>query len=414
MKDLIFYNIGQLLTLAPVSTKTKPINISEQDLGILENAWFYVKNGKIHHIGTGRVPKEYKNCNSFDLKKSYVMPSFIDCHTHLLYDGSRSHEFAAKLEGATYQEIAQQGGGIKYTVKCTRKSSDKRLKTLLIQRLNSFLECGTTTVEIKTGYALNVQEELRHLNIIKNILNKIPQQLKITSLSLHAQSDDYVTKSEYIEDVINNLLPKLKINNLAEYVDVFIEKGYYEPFEVENYINVAKDLGLKIRVHADEFSDLDGAYYAAKWGAISADHLEYSNLKSIEQMSKTDITAVLLPATSLYSKLKFTDAQKFLAKGVPVALASDFNPGSCQIYNMAFVATLGALYCNMTLAQAIAAITYVPAYSLSLHHTKGCLNIGYDADFVVYEDNILNHYDFISSFGQVLPSQVWINGVKYK
>lgn len=409
--SFVISEIGSLITLENIAKETKTTDFKEEDLGLLANSWLSVTDGKVSDYGTGTIPPCYQNLPVIDAKGGLVMPGLIDCHTHPIYGGSRAKEFAQRLGGITYQEIAAQGGGIKYTVKETQNASKANLKKSAFKRLQKFLRNGVTTVEVKSGYGLTVKDELKLLEALNELNQEIPQHLEITCLALHAVPPSYSSTEEFVKIMSNELLPEVKKQNLATWADAFVEKGYFDVAQTTPYMEKAKELGFQIRIHADEFIDTEAALHAAKWGAKSADHLECASVEGIKAMAKQSVVAVLLPGTSLYTKIPYTKAKPFIENSCPIALSTDFNPGSSQIDNLAFIATLGALHCGLNLTQTIAAVTYVPAFSLNLHKQKGALAKGYDADILIYP--FKNIEEWISALGQTQPTNIFIKGIEY-
>ena len=314
----------------------------------------------------------------------------------------------SRLEGISYKQIAKKGGGILSTVKQTRLASDHKLLNLCLKRLNDFLSYGVTTTEVKSGYGLSVSEELRHLRLLNSLKQNTSQELIVTCLALHALPPEAHSKSQFIESMSNHLLPKVKEENLATFVDMFIEEGYFSEKDCIPFLSKAHELGLTPRIHADEFSNSNGARIAAKWNAASADHLQHATRENLDSMAKTQTVATILPGTSLYTNIPFTKANKILSAGCPIAIASDHNPGSCQLSNLPLITSLAALHCGLSGAQAIAGITYVAAYSLGLEKTKGAIHPNFDADCVLFPYS--NIEQWLASFGSNKVTKTWIRG----
>ena len=409
-EDVLITNIGELITLEPLAKEKRFIDIKEKDLGRLKNAWLYIEKGKVKDFGQGEVAKAYLNQNPkrIDAASGLVMPGLVDCHTHPVYGGNRAQEFARRLAGATYKEIAAEGGGIAYTVAQTRDSDDSQLLEKCLSSLKSFLKHGVTTVEVKSGYGLTVKDELRLLRVLKEAQNHTPQTLSTTLLALHAIPKEAPSKQAFIKDMTENLLPIVAREKLADWVDAFIEEGYFSREDALEHLKAAKKLGLSVRLHADEFTNQKGGVYAASLGAASADHLEYTDEESIAAMAKASVVAVLLPGTSLYTKIPYTKAAPFLQGGCPIALATDYNPGSCQVKNLAFTATIGALHCGLDLPHAVAAVTYVAARALRLENKKGALAPSFDGDVLIYKLSSIE--EWLSGLGQKDPHTILING----
>ncbi len=405
----VFTQINELLTLAPLANDRRGHSVTEQDLGLIRNAWLALTDGKVDDFGAmATMPKWPADTEVIDLSGTVVLPGLVDSHTHPIFAGSRHHEFAMRLNGKSYQQIAEAGGGITFTVQATQHAADAELEDLLRSRLAIFLSKGVTTVEAKSGYGLLPKEELRQLEIIHKVASSSSQAIVSTCLALHARPRELSSNREFVDLCISDLLPEVARRGLAQYVDAFVEGGYFSPRDCQAYMQAAKDLGLKIRIHADEFSDAGAANAAAEWGAISADHLQFASDAGIEQMAAAGVIATLLPGTSLYTGIPFADAQRFISRGCAVALATDFNPGSCLIDNLPMVAAIGAVHCGLSFAQAVAAVTYVPALSLHLGDRKGALAKGFDADFLVFPGDSVDAW--LADMGRTLPREVWTNG----
>jgi len=408
--NLLLKNIGELITLHPLAEAKKLVDIHDDDLGRLKDAWLLVKNGKISNYGptsSGLPDIEGKDC--IDARGGLVLPGLVDAHTHPIFAGDRSKEFCRRLSGESYQSIGASGGGIKYTVSQTRTASEDDLSNFCSKTLNTFLTYGVTTVEAKSGYGLSTEQELKLLRCIKHASTKTPQKIVATCLALHAVMPEYESAESYIDEITNTLLPMVSSESLASFVDAFVEKGYFSPEQIETYVQKAKELGLKIRIHADEFADSGAATAAAKWGALSADHLECASDEGISDMAKSGVIAILLPGTSLYTKIPYAQAERFRDRKCAVALATDFNPGSCLVDNLPFIATIGALHCGLTAAEAIAAVTYVAAASLGLEDEKGALAKGMDADLCLYSE-LQTLEQWIADLGRNPPNKVFIEG----
>lgn len=408
---ILLENIKELVTFEPLVKEDRITSICESDLGLVKNAWVFIENNKIVSTGTHEHIEKLNKIKEkadtvIDLQGSLVLPGLVDSHTHTIFSGDRYNEFSHRLNGKSYQEIAESGGGINSTVRSTRETSSDTLRDLTKHRLQKMLTKGVTTVEIKSGYGLSVQEELRLLRILKKVSKECKQNLAITCLALHAlpKGDD----KNYIYKATNELLPAVAEEGLATFVDAFIEKGYFSVNQVEPYIERAKSLGLGIRLHVDEFSDGGGALAAASWGASSADHLQFASKKGIEALANSGCVATILPGTSLYTGIPFTNATSFTESGCAVAVASDFNPGSCYLYNLAQLVSIAAVHCHLTSSQALAAVTRVPAVSLGLRE-KGALTTGLDADLLIYK-KFKDHRQWLSDMGQSEPCEVWVGG----
>ena len=406
-RQTLLTNISQLITCEPLTLHKIYSSLSWQELGVKKNSWLLVEEDKIKSYGAMQnLPKNFSG-KTIDTKNSLIMPGFVDSHTHPLFAGRRDQEFVARIEGATYEQIAAQGGGIQTTVKETNAASDQHLFELCNERLDSMLKKGVTTLECKSGYALSVAEELRHLKILTRVKESAKQHLSRTCLALHAIPPKSCAQ-KFISQVETKLLPQIAQDKLAEFVDVFIEEGFYSSTDCDSFAQTAKELGLGLRVHADELTRSGGSQFAAKWQAKSADHLQFANLDDFKALKNSSTVATILPGTSLCTKIPYTKANLMRQAGCAIAIASDYNPGSCTIYNLSFIATLASLYCGLSLAETIAGVTYIPAMSLGLEKTKGALAPGYDADLTIWK--LEEASQWLESFGQKSPDQVWVKG----
>lgn len=412
MNGLLIENIGSLVTLQSLAKEKRGSHVQEKDLGIIRDAWLFCEGTKVHSFGQASPPRELvqKATQRHDAQKGLVIPGLVDSHTHTLFGGSRHHEFAQRLNGLSYQKIAEAGGGIRSTLKATRATTDEELIKKTLSHCQKFLRRGVTTVEIKTGYGLSVTEELRLSRLLKRIQAQCPSHLVLTCLALHDFSPEHAQPEDYVRELIDKLLPVLVKEKLADFVDAFVESGYYTAAQVEPFMMAAKNAGLGIRLHADEFSASQGAQSAARWGAASADHLQQAGEAGAKALAAAGTVATLLPGTSLYTGIAFTDARPFLNAGCAVGIASDFNPGSSYFDNLPQLAALGAVHCKLKSWQAIAAVTYVPALSLNLGSSKGALAEGFDADFSVHAMSDVE--EWLADMGQTAPREVWLGAEK--
>jgi imidazolonepropionase len=330
------------------------------------------------------LPAEYRDSPTFDLDgKNAVMPGLVDCHTHLVFAGDRASEFAERCGGATYEEIAAKGGGIQTTVRATREASEDELFTLGRQRLEEAHRFGVRTIEAKSGYGLSKESELKVLRVIARLREATPEMTIVpTYLGAHDFPKDR-SREEYLREILDEALPEVAANDLAEACDVFIDKGFYTVEEGRRILEKAKALGLQTKVHADELFDTGSAEFAAGIGALSADHLLRVSDAGIAALAGSETTAVLLPGTAFYLKAPHAPARKLIDAGARVAISTDFNPGTCPTLNLPAILTISALYLGLTRAELFAAVTFNGARALGLHDRKGSLEPGKDADFFV-------------------------------
>ncbi|MBU6154372.1 MAG: imidazolonepropionase [Bdellovibrionales bacterium] len=355
------------------------------DLSEIEDGAVVFDARKILWVGpTAELPKEFRSMKKTDLKnKSAVMPGLIDAHTHLVFAGSRAHEFARRCAGTTYKEIADEGGGILNTVKATREASVEALFEVALKRALIAYRHGVRTLECKSGYGLDHKTELKCLQVVKDLQEALPQMTFVsTYLGAHAIPVG-VKKPQYIDEIIHKTLPEVKKKNLATFCDVFIDEGYFTYAEGERILRAAKKLGLGVKIHADELTETDSARLAAKLEASSADHLLKISDKGIQALAKSNTVAMMLPGTAFYLKANYAPARKLLDAGARVGIATDFNPGSCYSLNLPLMMNLSALYLSMNSAEIFAGVTYSAAASLGLQDRKGALLAGFDSDFVV-------------------------------
>lgn len=380
----IFRKIDNLLTLQGVANKDGR-GVQEADLGILNNAAMVADNGKIVWIGNDKnIPKIYatnKTAKEQSLKGYTVLPGFVECHTHSLFAGSRANEFEQRLNGVSYQEIAKRGGGILSTVKATRSATPAQLKALTQSRVDKFYQQGVTTLEIKTGYALDKKNELKCLKIINSL--KGPEVVS-TFLGAHAVAPEFSSAQEYLKEV-EKWFPQVK--KLTSRLDIWIEKNYFEASFAKNFLNKAKAFGFDLVVHADQLSLSGGTELAVQLGALSADHVIKLSENEIKKIANSATTAVLLPAADLYMKCDYPPARKLISAGARVALATDFNPGSCPTQDLALVGLLARLEMKMTLPEVISAYTYGAAAALKREKICGSLQPRMSANFICIDED---------------------------
>ncbi len=358
--------------------------------GMVENGALAVSQRKIAWIGSrNKLPPdlESKTANVYDGEGGWITPGLVDCHTHLVYCGSRAHEFELRLQGATYEEIARQGGGIRSTVSATRQADEDSLIEQSVPRLEALLQEGVTTVEIKSGYGLDLETELRMLSAARKLGERYPVTVVPTFLGAHALPPEYEGRSDqYIDFVSNEVLPQVAAKNLAVAVDAFCEGIGFTPAQTERIFKAAKDLGLAVKLHAEQLSDLGGAALAARYGALSADHLEYVSEAGVKAMADSGTVAVLLPGAFYFlreTKLPPIDLLRHYA--VPIALSTDCNPGSSPAVSLLLMLNMACTLFRLTPEEALAGITRNGARALGLQNRIGTLEMGKDADFVIWD-----------------------------
>ncbi|NOQ96710.1 MAG: imidazolonepropionase [Calditrichae bacterium] len=331
--------------------------------------------------------QRYPDAEDIDGKNCWALPGFVDPHTHPVFYKTREDEFEMRIQGKSYEEIAAEGGGIRNSVRAFRKASFQELMDLTYQRILQFLEYGTTTIEAKSGYGLSLEDELKSLRILKKIGQILPITIVPTFLGAHEVPDEYQNSRQvYIDIIINEMIPAVAEENLAEFCDVFTEKNVFNIAESEKILQAAKDHGLQLKLHADELSPLGGAELAAKMGAVSADHLLMISEKGITAMKESGVVAVLLPGTAFFlGKSHYAPARKMIQAGVKVALATDYNPGSSFTQNMNLILSLACTQMKMIPAEAIWGATLNSAVSILREKTVGSLEVGKKADIVLFD-----------------------------
>jgi imidazolonepropionase len=358
--------------------------------GIIENGALAVSGQKITWIGKrSEMPAEVESnaTEVYDGDGGWITPGLIDCHTHLVYGGSRAREFELRLQGATYEEIARQGGGIRSTVAATREADDESLFKQSALRLASLLQEGVTTVEIKSGYGLDLETELRMLHVAHRLGERYPVTVVPTFLGAHALPPEYEGQSDrYIDFVCDVVMPQVAAQQLAVAVDAFCEGIGFTPEQTERVFKTAKKIGLAVKLHAEQLSDLQGAVLAAKYGALSADHLEYVSEVGVKAMADSGTVAVLLPGAFYFLRETRLPPIDLLRRyQVPIALSTDSNPGSSPAESLLLILNMACTLFRLTPEEALAGITRNGAKALGLHNTTGTLEQGKDADFVIWD-----------------------------
>jgi imidazolonepropionase len=402
----LLYNIGQLVTVDPERMT------EENPLGILREGAIRLEDGKIAWIGLSSEVKraDYPSHDWIDAKGRLVLPGLIDSHTHAIFAGDRADEFEMRLQGKTYLEIAQAGGGILKTVTATRQADRSLLYQLTHQRLQRMLNLGVTTVEVKSGYGLDFASELKCLEVLKDLQAESSVSIVPTYMGGHDIPPEYQGRTDaYVDLLCQEQIPVIAAQKLAVFCDVFCEKGYFDVAQSRRILETAQQHGLKLKIHAEEFCDLGGAKLAGEMGAISADHLLNISDEGIAALKTGGTVATLLPGTAFYLRIKdYAPALKLLAAGVPVALATDFNPGSCVIDNLQWIMALACLQMNMQPVDVIKAVTLNAARALDLQDDRGSLAIGKRADLALFD--VTGYNELLYRMGSNLLTAVFVAG----
>jgi imidazolonepropionase len=382
--DLLITDAAELVTLAgPPGPRTGK---DMDELAIIERGAVAVKRGRIIETGPSRsLVKKYAPKRSISARGKCVMPGFVDPHTHAVFAKTREHEFEMRLRGATYVEITKAGGGIHSSVRATRKATLKALIENGRKQLDEMLAHGTTTAEIKSGYALTTSGELKMLRAIKALAETHPMDIAATFLGAHEVPAEYrKKKNEYIRILVEEMLPRVAKEKLAEFCDIFTEAHVYNIAESRRILNAAKRLGFKIKIHADEIEPLGGAQLAAELGAVSADHLVQASAAGIRAMKKAGVIPVLLPGTTFSLRgRKYAPARRMIKAGLPVALSTDLNPGTCMCHSMQEIISIACLKMSLTPAEALTAATVNAAHAIDRGGDAGSLESGKKADVLI-------------------------------
>jgi imidazolonepropionase len=398
--DLIITGCSQLLTCSGSAPKRKKALL---DLGIIEHGYIASLQGKIVFIGTEKELRKNvlpePDTIMLNATGLTALPGFVDPHNHLPFAGSREEEFKLRIQGASYLELAAKGMGIQTTVNATRKATKKELVSLCLKRLDSMLCQGTTTTEAKSGYGLNLDDEIKQLEAIKEANEIHPIDIAPTFLGAHEVPKEYkAKKNEYIDLLTHEILPEVVKRELAEFFDIFCEEGVYSIAESRELIKAAKKAGLKIKIHADEFVPLGGAQLAVEQEAVSAEHLIAITEEGIERMAESPTTAILLPGVPFFLMQNRTaPARKLIDAGAAVALATDFNPGSSMTESQLCIMRLGVFLMNMTIEEAINAVTINAAYGINRQNEVGSLEVGKKMDLILCD--VPNYPSLVYHFG---------------
>ncbi|MDQ0482668.1 imidazolonepropionase [Guptibacillus hwajinpoensis] len=414
MKPLFLQNASELITLKGFSNDplVKPV---ESDLSIIQNGSVLIDNGTILAVGqTSELkemyPEKTSEADVIDASGSLVTPGFVEPHTHLVFAGSREQEFAMRLKGASYMDIMNAGGGIYATTEQTKLASHQLLYTQSYERLDRLMKQGVTTVEAKSGYGLDLKNEKKQLEVARELNQKHAIDLVSTFMGAHAVPPSYKQDpDEFIAYLINDVLPVIAKEGLAEFNDVFCEKGVFTVEQSRRVLEAGERLGLSSKIHADELESYGGAELAAELEAVSADHLLCVSDKGIDQMAAAGVVAVLLPGTAFFLQKKMANARKMIDRGVPVALSTDCNPGSSPTVSTALMMNFGCLQMGMTPAEVLVAVTINAAHAINRGSLIGSIEVGKKADLLLF--SVPTHHHLHYHFGENHVKSVIKNGI---
>lgn len=390
---LLITNIKQLVQ-AETSVREVVKGSDMKNLPIVENAFLLIENGRIADFGKMNCLKECVADRIIDAKGKLVLPSFCDSHTHIVYAGSRENEFIDKINGLSYEEIAKRGGGIINSSILLHKTSEEELYKQAMERINEMISMGTGAVEIKSGYGLSTQDELKMLRVIKRIKENSPIKVKSTFLGAHAVPLEYKGRQgEYVDLIINEMIPAVAKENLAHYIDVFCDKGFFTVEETEKMLVAGAKYGMIPKIHANELAKSGGIEIGVKHNALSVDHLEFTEEEQILTLKNSNTMPTILPGAAFFLEMEYPPVRKMMDSGLPVALASDYNPGSSPSGNMKFILSLATIKMKMTPEEAINAAIINGAYAMGESKEYGSIAKGKVAN--VYITKEIPSYNFL-------------------
>jgi len=408
MKTL-FFNIKELLQIRDKSI-SKVSGEAMNTLPSIKNAFLRIDHDQIEDFGAMKDLKDFNADRIIDARGQIILPAWCDSHTHIVYAGHREEEFVDRINGLSYEEIAAKGGGILNSAKTLQDSSEQELFEQASKRLEEIMKLGTGAVEIKSGYGLTPESEIKMLRVIQTLSNSYPLSIKATFLGAHAIPLKYKdNKDDYVDLICRNMIPTIAEQKLAEYVDVFCETGYFSVEQTERILKAGKKYGFIPKIHVNQFNSIGGVQAGVKYGALSVDHLEIMTSDDIECLKGTETMPVALPSCSYFLSIPYTPARKIIDNGLPLALATDFNPGSTPSGNMNFVVATACIKMNMTPEEAINAATINGAYAMGLSKSHGSITKGKMANLIITKDIPSFHF-MPYAFGSNVIEKVMING----
>lgn len=406
---LLITNITTLLQVRDTNID----KISGKDMAnlpLLENAWLLIENDTIADYGTMDNCPDINDAEIINAEGKTVLPTWCDSHTHIVYAGNREQEFVDRINGLSYEEIAARGGGILNSAKKLNETSEEELYQQSKERLEEVMRQGSGAVEIKSGYGLTVDGELKMLRVIKRLREEYPVAIKATFLGAHAFPVEYKENHEaYINVIVNEMLPKIAEENLADYIDAFCETGYFSVAETERIMEAGKKYGLTAKIHVNQFTAINGIEACVKHNALSVDHLEIVTDEDVQILKNSNTIPVALPSCSFFISIPYTPARKIIDAGLPLALATDFNPGTTPSGNMNLVVATACIKMKMTPEEAINAATINGAYAMGISDTHGSITKGKKASIIITKP-LSSYYQLPYAFGSNLIDTVLING----
>lgn len=408
MKTL-FFNIKELIQVREQSVK-KVSGASMKELPSIKNAFLKINGERIEDFGPMSDLTDYNADQVIDARGHSILPAWCDSHTHIVYAGNREKEFVDRINGLSYEEIASRGGGILNSSKKLQASSEQELFEQSSKRLEEIMSLGTGAVEIKSGYGLSPESEIKMLNVIKTLANTYNLTIKSTFLGAHAFPEEFKNDQEaYIDLICEKMIPQVSLKNLADFIDVFCEKGYFSVEQTDRLLKRGKEFGLIPKIHVNQFNSIGGVEIGVKNEALSVDHLEIMKPEDIAVLKMSEVMPVALPSCSYFLSIPYTPAREIIDQGLPIALASDFNPGSTPSGNMNFVVSTACIKMKMTPEEAINAATINGAYAMGISNSHGSITKGKFANLILTKD--IPSYHFIPyAFGSNLIESVMIKG----
>lgn len=413
--NFLVININELVQ-AETKARAKVAGKQMSKLPIIKDAFLYVESGRIMDFGKmtelNAKRERYFTMSTkiIDATGRVILPAWCDSHTHIVYAGSREKEFVDKIKGLSYEEIAKRGGGILNSSKLLQKTSEEELYEQSMERLNEMIKMGTGAVEIKSGYGLTTESELKMLRVIRRMKENTDAKIKATFLGAHAVPIEYKgNQEEYVNYVINEMIPMVGSEDLADFIDVFCDEGFFTPEQTERILMCGIKYGMRPKIHANELALSGGIQTGVKYGALSVDHIEYTGDEEITCLMDTDTMPTILPGAAFFLNMPLAPARKMIDAGLPVALATDYNPGSSPSGNMNLIMSMGCINYKMLPEEVIHAVTINSAYAMGVSEQMGSISVGKAASFIITRP--ISSIEFIPySFGNNVIESVYLNG----